>query len=189
MVDVQQRALRAFEQQALAGLIGFIQGARHIHHQRLDAFRQRQRIVQDHLEVDCFGMEVILQHEVVVVQHLAQLGGEAFTEKNVLQAYRATRDLVFICWTDTASGGADLGITFRQFAGFIDRFVIGQNQRAGFGDLQAVIDIYPGLFQFVHFLEQCRRRQHHAVADVAHYMVAQDAGRNQVQHSFLAADH
>jgi hypothetical protein len=38
----------------------------------------------------------------------------------------------------------------------------------------------------IDFFQQRFGRQHHAVADVAGHVVAQDAGRNQVQHRLLA---
>src|SRR3546814_7181824 len=46
-----------------------------------------------------------------------------------------------------------------------------------------------GLLQLADLLDQRRRREHHAVADQAQRVVAQDARGDQVQHGLLAADH
>ena len=147
MVDIQQCALRTFKQQVLPGLVRLIQRARHVHHQRLDAICQRQRLIQRFLEIHRRGIEIIFQHKVVIVQHLAQLGGQTLAVEQVLQAHAAARHLVFIGRADAAPGGADLGSALGHFARLIHRHVIGQNQRAGFGNSQAVVNIDAGLLQ------------------------------------------
>ena len=108
MIDVEQRALRAFEQQALPRLLRFVQQPRHVRHHRLESFGQRQRLVQRPLKIHRVRAEVFVQHEVVVVEHLAQLGREALAVKQVLQADRAPRDLVLVGGADAAAGRADL---------------------------------------------------------------------------------
>jgi hypothetical protein len=50
----------------------------------------------------------MLQHEVVVVEHLAQLGCEALAVEKVLYAQRAPGDLVFVGRPDPPPGRADL---------------------------------------------------------------------------------
>ena len=52
MVDVEQRALRALEQQVLAGAVGVVERARHVGDQRREARRERQRLVERLLEID-----------------------------------------------------------------------------------------------------------------------------------------
>ena len=66
--------------------------------------------------------------------------------------------------------------------------MVRHDQRGGRGDLQARTHFHAGRFQFVDFLDQRGRRQHHAVADQAQRVGAQDAGRDQVQDGLLAPD-
>ena len=184
-----KRALRAFEQHILAGLVGLEQQARHVRHHGLDALRNQQDIIQGFLEIHGFGLEVILQHEVVVIENFAQLGRQALAVEQVLDADAAARHLVFVGGTDAAPGGADLAGTLGGFARLVQGDVMRHDDRAGFGNLQAVAHRHAGLLQHVHFFHQRPGRHHHAVADVAFHLVAQDAGRNQVQHRFGAIDH
>ena len=57
----------------------------------------------------------------MVVQQLAQLGGEALAVEQVANAQAATCHLVLVCRADTATGGADLGFA----AGLLARLVEG----------------------------------------------------------------
>jgi hypothetical protein len=50
-----------------------------VHHQRLDAFGHGQVLVQRLLEIDRRQFEVLLQHEIVEIENLAELGSEALT--------------------------------------------------------------------------------------------------------------
>ena len=141
------------------------------------------------LKLDHLGLVVVLQHEVVVVEHFAQLGGKTLAVEQVLQAQRTARHLVLVGGTDAAPGGADLAGALGDFARLIERHVVRHDERAGFAEFQAAGDVDAGGYQHVHFFQQRGRRQHHAVADVAGDVVTQDAGRDQVQHGFLAGHH
>ena len=120
----------------LAGALRFEQQARHVGHHRLDAIGERQRLVERLLEIDRLGAEVLAQHEVVEVEHLAQLGGEALAVKQVLQADRAARDLVLVGRADAAAGGADLARALGRLARVVERRVVGQDQRTGLAERQ-----------------------------------------------------
>ena len=189
MIDVKQRALRAFKQQMVAGALRFVEQPRHVSHHRLDALGKSQRFIQRLLERHRIDTEIILQHEVVEIQHFAQLGGETLAMEQVLQPDRATCDLVFVRRADTAASGANLACAFGGFARAINGDVIRQDQRTGLTDFQPRGDIHPRCGQRGDFIEQRFRRQHHAVADIAGDLVAQDARRDQVQHGLFAVDH
>jgi hypothetical protein len=110
--------------------------------------------------------------------------------EQVLQAQRAARDLVLVGRADAAAGGADFLRALRMLARLVERRVIGQDQRAGFRNDEPRHDVlHAGLLELVHFRKQGLRRKHHAVADVAVDVAAQDARGNEVQHRLLAADH
>ena len=74
VVDVEQRTLRAFEQHALALLAQLVEDAGDVGLHRLDVLAEGERLVERLLEVDRFDASRYLrQHEVVVVERLAQL--------------------------------------------------------------------------------------------------------------------
>ncbi len=134
-------------------------------------------------------VEIVLQHEIVEIEHFAELRREPLAMEQVLQADRAPRHLVLVRRPDAAAGGADLARALGCFARQVERHVIRQDQRAGLADLQPRAHVDAGGLERPDLLDQRLRREHDAVADVAGDLLAQDAGRDQVQHRLLAADH
>ena len=189
-VDVEQRALRAFKQQALAALDFVVERARNIGKHRQDAGAetlnhrhhaikfQRRGAVQV-FELDVVEREIgadFFRHQ----RHIAQIAG----------AYRAAGDFVFVGGADAAAGGADFALTFAGFARLVERDVVGQNQRTGGGDFQAAGHVFHARSaQFVDFAQQRFGGNHHARADIAMQVFMQDAAGNQAQHGFFAVHH
>ena len=108
MVDVEQRPLRAFEQQVGARPVCFVQGTRYISHQRRKTIGQSQRVVMDLRIVDRRGAQIPGENEVVEIQRLAQFCREAFGCHEVLQTYGAAGHLVLVRGPDAATRRADL---------------------------------------------------------------------------------
>ncbi|MBB5883490.1 hypothetical protein GGR71_000516 [Xanthomonas sp. F1] len=67
-------------------------------------------------------------------------------------------------------------------------WVVRHDQRRGRRDLQARTHFHAGGLQLLDLLAQRGRGDHHAVADQAQRVGAQDAGRDQVQDGLLAVD-
>src|SRR5690606_3492299 len=189
VVDVQQRALRAFEQHAPALLAQVVQDAGDVALHRLDVLAEGQRLVERLLEIDGFGLEVIDQHEVVVVERGAQFLGELIGIVQVRDADAATRDLVLVGRADAAPGGADGGAAGGLLARLVEGDVVRHDDRRRRADLQPRAHVHAGGLQLLDLLAQRARVQYHAVADQAQRVVAQDARRDQVQHGLLAVDH
>jgi len=101
MVDVEQRALRALEQQVLARLVGVVQRARHVGDQGHQARRERQRFIESLPEVDFRLLVPVLQDEIMVFEQLLQFLREACRLEQVLKPDRAARDLVLVGRADT----------------------------------------------------------------------------------------
>jgi hypothetical protein len=104
-------------------------------------------------------------------------------------AHTATGDLVLVRRTDAAAGGADGLAAGGDLARLIDGDVVRHDQRRSRADLEARAHFDAVGLELGDFLDQCLGRQHHAVADQAQRIVAQDAGGDQVQHGLLALDH
>lgn len=188
VVDIEQRALRAFEQQIAAVGVDVVETARHVGDHRLQTVGVAQHRVERLLEVDCGGAEVLREHEVVIVEVFAQTLGKRLRIEQVLHAQATARDLVFVGRADAAAGRADLARAAARFAALVDRDVVRQDQRGGFGNEQTFLNVDAGGFELADFLEQRFRRQHDAIADVARDAGMHDARRNQTQDGFLAAD-
>ena len=130
----------------------------------------------------------MLQHEVVEVEHLAELGGEFLALEQVLHAHRAPRHLVLVRRPDAAAGGADRVGAARRLARLVERHVRRKDQRAVRRDAQALEHVDAGVDERLRFAEQRFERQHHAVADEALHVLVQDSRRDQRQDGLLAAD-
>ena len=132
---------------------------------------------------------VVGQHEVVEVEQRLKLLREAHRLEQVLQPDGAPRHLVLVGRSDTAPGGADLLRAARRLARRIQRRVVRQDQRASLGDAQPRHDArHAGRLELTHLVDQCLRRNHHAVADKAVDVLPQNARGNEMQHGLLAAD-
>jgi len=162
--------------------------AGHITLHRLDVLAEGQRFGVDAVEIHRLNAQVLGQHEVVVVQRGAQLFGQLFGVVQVGDADAAARHLVFIGRADAAAGGADGLAAGGLFARLVQGDVVRHDQRRSRGDLQARAHFHAGRFQLFDLFLQRGRGNHHAIADQAQRVVAQDAGRNQVQDGLLAVD-
>jgi hypothetical protein len=206
VVHVQQRALRAFEQQVAAFGVHGVELARDIGNHGLEQLGMTHGFfvhgVELHFavlhvgsqagaEVEVLGTQHIHQNVVVQAQQLAQLGGEALGVLQVLHAQGAAGDLVFVGRADALAGGADLlhaTLFTGRFTGHVQSLVERQDQRAGFGHAQALTHLHAGLFQAFDFFKQLAHGEHHTVADVALHAGAHDAAGNQVQSRLHAVD-
>src|SRR5205823_14920637 len=99
--------------------------------QRRKARREREGLVQGFLKIHFLLVVIVLQDEVMEVEELAQLLGEAPRVEQILEADRAARDLVLVGRADAAPGGADLLLALGRLARMIERRVVRQDQRAG----------------------------------------------------------
>ena len=154
VIDVEQRGLRTFEQQALACADQCVHFCRNVRDHRLHALAELQRFVERLLEVDGRRLEIVAQHEVVIVEHFAELGREALAREQILHADRAARDFVLVRRADAAAGRADLRFAHRSLARAVERDVMRQDQRACFRDAQAARHFDAGALQLAHLLEQ-----------------------------------
>ena len=188
VVHVEERRLRAFEEDRAALADERVHLRRDVRDHRLDARGERERVVERLLEIDRRRLEVMAQHEVVVVEHLAQLRGEALARVQVLHADRAPRDLVLVRGPDAAPRGAELRLALRALARLVDGDVVRQDQRAGFRDAQPAHDVDAGLLELGDLVDQRLRRDDDAVADEAGDVAVEDSRRDQSQHGLASVE-
>lgn len=84
MIDVQQGALRALEQQVGAGAVGIVERTRHIGDHPGQARSNGHRSIVNLLKIHRLGPMVVFQHEVVIFKYLAEPLGKALWLGKVL---------------------------------------------------------------------------------------------------------
>ena len=189
VIDVEQRALRAFEQQRLAARACTLDRGRHVPDHRRDRLALRECLVARPREVDRLRLVVVDEHEIVQVEQALELLGEARGLEQVLHAQRAPRDLVLVRGADAAAGRADLQRRAeRGLARLVERDVDRQHERARRRDDEARAHVDARLLELADLLHERRRRQHDAVADQDRHALAQHARRDEAQDRLASAD-
>ncbi len=188
MVHIEQRALGALEQDRFIGHVGLAQQLDDVGDHRPDLLGMLESLVERLLEIDRRLAEIVLEHEIMKIERLAQLGGQQFAPEQIGYAHRAPGDLVFVGRADAAPGGPDGGLAARGLACLVECDVIRKDQRTGRADPQLVAHRHAAGVELGHLLQQGVGRQHHAVADIARHAVVQNPRRNQPQNRLLAVD-
>ena len=115
VVDVEQHALRAFEQDAAAGAARFVEVAPHRAGEGQHEIGDRGEVAAEALAVDRRLAEAGAER-VVVGAEAVELRVEFAQMSEVADADRAAADLVLIGRADAAAGGADLARAAGVFA-------------------------------------------------------------------------
>src|SRR5690606_19869060 len=188
-VDIQQRALRAFEQDVLSALAVVVQNVGYVCGHGQDFLAHLLELFQGRIDILGLFLEVLGENEVVVRHDFPQLDLEISGVAQVTQPNTPAGNLVFIRRADTPTGSTNLVVATGTLAGLIDTNVGAQDDRASQADFQAVTNGNTVRFKLPHFFQQGFRRQHHTVPDEALDILPQYAGRNQVQSRLLTFDH
>ena len=189
MVDVEQRALRALEQNALAFAALEIEQPPHRFRIGQQLRRQRGELLQYSLAADFFQIEAAAQR-VVVRQQPLDLVRQRIEIGEVHQPNRAAADLVLIGRADAAPRGPDRRDGVGGLPERIEFAMQRQNQRDVFGNAQIVRadgDALP--LKSCDFVEERLRIDHDAVADHRQLRGPQHARRQQCELVGFAVDH
>jgi hypothetical protein len=114
-----------------------------------------------------------------------ELRFEAGGINQIAHAQADAGDLVAVGRADAALGGADLVLALEHFALGVEFAVVGEHDVRGFADDEVLADLDADLVQAGDFVDEADGVNHHAVADDAEFVFAQDAGRDEVQDVFL----
>ena len=109
MIDVEQRPLRAFEQDALAGPPLAVEQRPHRIHEGKHFRRDRRQLAAQRVGAD-LGLAEPAAKRIVVGKDALDLGLEARQILQIHDADGAAPDLVLIGRTDATLGGADLAV-------------------------------------------------------------------------------
>ena len=190
MIDVEQRALGAFEQDAFAGAPRAIEKIVGRGHERQHLRRDRRAIPRGSPRA-FGGVEAeAAPQRIVMGEQAVDLGVELVGFGKVHQADRAPADLVLIGRPDAALGRADLDAgDVRGFAMRVEFAVQREDQRDIFGDLEIVRRHFDALrAQLFDLVGEMMGIEHHAIADDRQFAGPHDARRQQRQLEHLAVD-
>lgn len=135
MVDVEQHALRALEQDALAPCPRLVEVAPHRLGEGQDESGDLAQIGQQALAIDRRLAEPGAQRVMVRAQPV-ELRPQVVEMRQIAHADRAATDLVLVRRTDTAPRRTDLARAARILAQTVEVAVDGEDQRTIVGDLQ-----------------------------------------------------
>ena len=192
VVDVEQRALRAFEHDLLAvarcaslsrTAVSVTKGA---------ICSASAGVLLVHLlGVERLGAEERVRDGVLLVAGVVDVRAQQRGVEQVDDAQAVAVDLVFVGGADAAAGGADLGAAGRGLGGELDHAVVGQDDLGAVGDEElrgGVVRGQAGVLELFDLVEEGRGIEHDAVADDAFAAGAQDAAGDQLQNELLAVD-
>ena len=184
MIDVEQRALGAFEEDRLAVAHRLAEQQRHVADPGTHALAVLQQLLEHRPPVHRGVLDETVAGRDVVADVLL----EPLRVGQVADADAPAGDLVLVGRPDAARRGPDLALAAPGFRQKVEIAVIRQDQVRLVADDQASGDVDAGLHQLVHLGEQRLRIDDEAVADDARDARVQNAGRDQPQHEFRAVD-
>ena len=189
VVDVEQRALRALEQNALAFAAALVEQRPHRIHIGQHLWRHRGELVIDRVRRDLAHAEAAAQR-IVMRQEPLDLAIEHLQVGQVHQADGAASHFIFVGRADAAAGGADGALAGGPLARDVELLVQRQDQRRVLRDPQVLRRDGDALFLKLGDLVQQRARvEHHAVADDRELAGPHHARRQQRQLISGAVDH
>ena len=127
MVDIQQRALGALEENATPQLARLIEPFPNPIGEGQDLRRDLQQLGNDFIPIIFLDAQSPGQG-VVMHQQRVHPGRQQIRIRQIANPNRATPDLVLVGRTDAAAGGADLVNATRRLAGAVDRAMQRQDR-------------------------------------------------------------
>ena len=181
MIDIEQRALRAFEENAFAGAPRGIEQLPGRVHEGKDFGGDTREFGANGLRRDRFESETPAQR-LVMGEQPGDFLIESVRLGQIHEADRAAANLVFIGGSNAALRGADLqGLDLGGFAVGIEFAVQAEDQRYVFGDFQIVWrDLDALRHELGDLLHEMMRIEDDAIADDRELSGPHDAGRQQV---------
>jgi hypothetical protein len=188
VIDIEEGALRAFEEDALTVFGQVAQDLRNVCRDWRNVLCRLQCIFQRLCKIDRFRAEVILQQEVVIVEDLTEPGRKFLAQEQVRDPQGSPGDLVFVSRADAPPRGPDRAGAPCFLPRGVECDVRRQYQRAAGADLEPFEYRHAGGHQCLCFGNERVQGENDAIADQAAHPIAQDTGRNQVQDRLLAVD-
>ncbi|SHX14410.1 Uncharacterised protein [Mycobacteroides abscessus subsp. abscessus] len=184
MVDVEQGALRALQQDRLAALQGLVQQQPGVGDAVLEALGLLQQALDDLGRVERLAVVDLDQHLVLELQRGLDLVGQLLLVEDVGDPDADARDLVLVARTDAATGGADLLAARVPFGDLVDGHVVRHEQVRVSRDHE-FRGVHTAVLEPGELTEQHARVDHHTVADDVGDPGCQDARGDEVKSEVL----
>ena len=188
VVDVEQRALRALEQDDAVVVERAVGQRRRVGDELLQAMAEREVLVAHRLEVQPRVARERPQAQALRLERGHDLLLEDLLVEHVLHADPEARGLVGVAGPDPALRRADLELAELRLAGVVEHQVVGHDQVGVGRDLEPA-DVDAPRPQVVDLLGQHARVDHDAVADHARLAGVEDPARDEVELPRLAVAH
>lgn len=186
MVDVEQRALAALEEDDLALVDGIVQDQGRVGDERLDLLRVLEHVLDDLAGLDGPAVEDLGQELVLLLQGRLHLLHQDRLVVEVLDADPHPVDLVGVRRTDTPARRTDLALPQEALGHLVERDVVRSDQMSVAAD-QKLGRVDASLVQTAQLGEQDRRVDHDTVPDDRGTPRRQDSGGEEMQCVLLVA--
>ena len=148
----------------------------------------RGRVFGEHLIVIERGPSEGLNEHIVLIQPLAQLGGETLPIDQIQHAESHTGHLVAVGRANATLGGTNLVVPLLGLTGAVEFAVPREHHVRGLGDAEiGGRHRNTQLGQSIEFFDQTHGVHDHAIADHAHLVRAEDPTGDQVQDVLVLA--
>ena len=185
MVDVEQRALRAFQQHRLALLERGVEQVAGVGDAVLESLGLGQQVLDDLGRVERLAVVDLDQHLVLQLQCGLDLLGQQRLVEHVGDTDPDAGDLVLIAGADAAAGGADLLAARVSLDDLVHGDVI-RHQQVRVGGDQQPLGVHAAVFQTLELGEQHTGIYDDAVADDVGDAGREDPRGDQVKREVLA---
>jgi hypothetical protein len=186
VVDVQERALAALEEDHLVVVEGLVEDQDRVGDVRRELVGVAQQLLDDLARGNGASVVELGEHLVLDVERRLDLLGEDRLVVEVLDPDAHAVDLVGVGRADAAPGGADLALAEEAFRHLVDGDVVRRDD-VGVAADQELGRVDAALVQPAQLGEQDRRVDDDAVADDRRAAGRQDSGREQVEGVLLVA--
>ena len=186
MVDVEERPLRALEQNLAFRLQRFVQEHRRVRDERFQLFPCGECRVVDFLERNRLPAQQ-LQQRVVFLHARCEFFRENIGLHQIHHAQPGAIRLVGVSRPDAAFCRSDFRFALRRLARAVEGAVVAEDEMCRVADEQIFSDLDFLRAQSLDLLDERDRINDDTVADDALFLRAQNARRDQVQHIFFAA--
>ena len=185
VIDVQQRALGALEEQVTVGVEQVPGELRRVGDVLLEPVAVGGVLLDHRVQVERGVLVVRAQGEPLGLERGDDLLAQDLGVEQVLHADAQARRLVGVAGADAAARGADLEISQLLLAGHVEQQVVGHDQVGVGGDAQVPVSM-PRRRRAVELVRENARVDDHAVADHAQRVAVQDPARDQMELERLA---
>ena len=193
VVDIEQRALGAFEHHVFARVDGPVQQHRGIGDEGGDLVGEPGVILVHGARVERLGAEERVRDGVLLVAGVVDVGAKQAGVQQVGDAQAVAMDLVLVGGADAPAGGADGGAAGRGFGGQLDHAVVGQDHLGAVRDEQLAVRAafqigQAGFAQLLYFVQERLWIEHDAVADYAAAAGAKHTAGDELQDELAAVN-